>query len=64
MTFAHPRPIASLSHVRAKTFGRRLDDAALAIVRDMVAGEYSDIHLASFITACAGGGSTAARPSR
>lgn len=51
---AHPAPLDSLSHVRSRIYGRDLSDAAMhAIVRDVVAGRYSDIHLASFITACA-----------
>lgn len=54
---AHPVPLESLSFVRAKAYGRTLDLAAMgAIVRDVVAGHYADIHLASFITACAAGG--------
>jgi thymidine phosphorylase len=50
----HPAPLESLSFVRGKVYGRALDEGALrAIVIDVVAGRYSDIHLASFITACA-----------
>lgn len=50
---SHPRTLGSLSHVRAKIFGHRLDDGALGeIIHDIVRGSYSDIHLASFITAC------------
>lgn len=53
--FAHPRPLESLGHVRAKIHGQRLDRAALdAVVSDIAAGAYSDIHLASFLTACGG----------
>jgi thymidine phosphorylase len=53
--FAHPPPLDSLRHVRAKVHGERLDRAALtAIVNDIAAGAYSDIHLASFLTACGG----------
>jgi Thymidine phosphorylase len=53
--FAHPAPLESLGHVRAKIHGRRLDAAALsAVVDDIAAGRYSDIHLASFLTACGG----------
>jgi thymidine phosphorylase len=48
-------PLDSLSHVRAKVYGKRLDEAAMsAIVRDVAAGLYSDLHLAAFVTACAG----------
>lgn len=52
---AHAPPIASLSHLRGKVYGHRLDDAAMrAIMADVVAGHYSDLHLAAFVTACAG----------
>ena len=53
---AHPPPLDSLGLVRAKIYGRRLEaDALDAIVRDIAELRYSDIYLASFITACAGG---------
>ncbi|HEX6434974.1 MAG TPA: hypothetical protein VFZ87_12060, partial [Gemmatimonadales bacterium] len=53
--FAHALPLESLRHVRAKVFGQRLDAAAMsAIIHDIAAGYYSDIHLASFLTACGG----------
>jgi thymidine phosphorylase len=49
----HPDPIASLSHVRSRVYGHRLDGQALhSIVHDVAAGRYSDVQLASFITAC------------
>jgi len=55
VTLSHPEPVDSLSHVRAKVYGGRLDDAAiLAIVKDVADRRYSDIHLSAFITACAG----------
>lgn len=51
---SHPRPLKSLSSVRGKVYGRRLAAEPLRqIVSDVVAGRYSDIHLSSFITACA-----------
>jgi thymidine phosphorylase len=44
-----------LRHVRAKIHGNRLDAAALAeVIQDVAHGYYSDIHIASFLTACAG----------
>lgn len=53
--FAHPPPLDSLRHVRAKIHGQRLGAEALgAIINDIAAGAYSDIHLASFLTACGG----------
>lgn len=55
VTLAHPRPLESLSRVRAKVYGQRLDAAALHdIITDVVAGRYSDIELSAFVTACAG----------
>jgi thymidine phosphorylase len=49
----HPRPLDSLSRVRAKVYGHQLSEMDLQeIIRDVVAGRYSDVHLASFITAC------------
>jgi len=51
---SHPVPLESLSMLRGKVYGRRLDAASLAsIVGDVTAGRYSAIHLSSFITACA-----------
>ena len=48
----HPDPLNSMSAVRAKVYGHRLDAPRLAaIVRDVVAERYSDVHLATFITA-------------
>ncbi|MCW3478935.1 thymidine phosphorylase family protein [Neisseriaceae bacterium JH1-16] len=53
--FSHMPVLASASHVRAKVFGQTLDRAALqAIVDDAVSGRLSDLHLAAFVTACAG----------
>ena len=55
VSLSHPDPPESLSHVRAKVFGHDLDDAAMDdVVADIVAGRYSDIQLACFVTACAG----------
>ncbi|WP_238455883.1 thymidine phosphorylase family protein [Azohydromonas lata] len=52
---SHAPTLDSLSHVRAKVYGHRLDAAALhAVIGDVAAGRYSDLHLAAFITACAG----------
>jgi thymidine phosphorylase len=54
ITISHPDPLESLSNVRSRIYGKRLEaDALRAIIGDIVAGEYSDIDLSSFITACA-----------
>jgi thymidine phosphorylase len=49
----HPDPISSLARIRSRVFGNHLDQNALSsIISDIAAGRYSDVHLASFITAC------------
>ncbi|MFP4597778.1 MAG: thymidine phosphorylase family protein [Persicimonas sp.] len=53
--FTHPRSVESLSYVRHKIYGGELDEAQLlAVIRDVVAGRYADVHLAAFVAACAG----------
>lgn len=48
----HPRPLDSMSFVRAKVYGHRLDGDRLGtIIKDIVAERYSDVELAAFITA-------------
>lgn len=55
VTLRHPAPLESLGHVRAKVYGRRLTASAIgAVIGDVAAGRYSDLHLAAFVTACAG----------
>lgn len=56
ISLAHPAPVESLGHIRAKVFGHRLTDAAITtVVNDIVAGRDSAIELAAFVTAFAGG---------
>ena len=51
---AHPPALESLADVRRRIYGNRLDGPALSgIVRDVVDGRYSDVHLSSFLTASA-----------
>ena len=52
----HATPLESLQYVRAKVYGRRLDYPSLrALMDDVSRGRVSDLHLAAFVTACAGG---------
>lgn len=52
---SHSPPVESLSQVRAKVYGEKLSAAGIeSIVRDIVAGRYSDIDLAAFVTVFAG----------
>lgn len=54
VTLGHAPPLSSLSHVRAKVFGNKLDSGAFnAIIGDIEKGRYSNIQLSAFITACA-----------
>jgi thymidine phosphorylase len=51
---SHPDPVESLGQVRSRIYGKQLSEAALrSIITDVVDGKYSDIHLSSFVTACA-----------
>lgn len=53
----HPPQLSSLAHLRSKVHGNRLDYPALrSLMDDISRGRLSDIHLASFVTLCAGGG--------
>lgn len=55
VAFSHAPHIESLSYVRSKIYGHRLEsDALQQIVADIVAGRYADVHLSAFITACSG----------
>ena len=54
---SHPRPLESLSGVRAKIYGNELNGGAYSsIIADVVEGRYSDLHIAAFLTACAARG--------
>ncbi len=54
ITVSHLNPIDSLRHVRAKIYGNDLSEAKMKeIVQDIVSGNYSNVHLSAFITACA-----------
>jgi thymidine phosphorylase len=49
---SHAPSLESLSSVRRRIYGERLDGPALGgIVADVVAGRYADVHLAAFLTA-------------
>ncbi len=56
VSFSHMDPLESLGSVRAKIYGHRLAEPQFGeIIDDILAGRYSDIHIAAFVTACAGG---------
>jgi len=48
----HPKPIASMSFVRAKLYGHRLEPVRIrTIIEDIVRERYSDVELAAFVSA-------------
>ncbi|SOY70940.1 thymidine phosphorylase family protein [Cupriavidus taiwanensis] len=56
ITVAHAPTLDSMSQVRAKIYGHRLDAPALgSIISDVAAGHYPGTHIAAFLSACAGG---------
>lgn len=56
VTVEHAAPVKSLSFVRSKVYGNEFKGKELdLIMEDIVKGRYSDIHISSFLTACAGG---------
>lgn len=53
ISLTHLKPVASLKYLRSKIYGNELSAQDFQeIITDIVAGKYSNIHLASFITAC------------
>lgn len=53
---SHPRPLGSLQYVKDKVQGNTLNEQEIeSIVKDITDGNYSDVHIASFLAACAGG---------
>jgi thymidine phosphorylase len=54
VTVSHQKHLYSLSSVRSKIYGNILDEKEIkGIIEDIVAGRYSDIHIATFLTAYA-----------
>ncbi len=54
--FRFARPSDAMSHVRAKIFGSPLREGAFeAVIGDIVAGRLSNVEIAAFLVACAGG---------
>ena len=55
IAISHLQPITSLGKVRAKIYGKELDEVSYnEIIKDVVAGHYSNIEIAAFVSACAG----------
>lgn len=51
----HPQPLESMSAVRAKVYGHRLEGERInAIIQDIAAERYSDVELAAFVSAFSG----------
>lgn len=55
VSFVHPLPVESMKLVRKKMYGKVLSEGDFkGILNDIIAGRYSNVELAAFITACAG----------
>jgi thymidine phosphorylase len=55
LAIRHPPVLESLRHIRSKIYGAPLGyEELVCIMRDVAASRLSDLHLASFVTACAG----------
>lgn len=55
ISFSHVQPVSSMSSIRAKMYGKALVYTDFQnIINDIVKGEYSNIEIAAFITACGG----------
>ncbi len=55
LTVSHLNPLNSLRYLRSKIFGNELNFNEInEIIKDIVIGNYSNIQLSAFITACAG----------
>ncbi len=53
---SHPKPLRSLSYIHTKVYGNELDAESLdTIINDVMEGQLSDVQIAAFLTACAGG---------
>jgi thymidine phosphorylase len=56
VSVSHPDPVESLGRVRGKLYGRRFDPEGIeAILDDILAGRYLDVHIAAFVLACGPG---------
>lgn len=54
ISLSHVPPVVSLKEVRSKIYGNKIKAKGFEdIINDIVLGRYSNIHIASFITACA-----------
>ncbi len=54
---SHPKPLESLEYIRSKVYGHRLTAEQIQlIVKDIISGRLSDIHIAMFLAAAAGKG--------
>ena len=52
---SHLPPLHSMSHVRAKIYGRQLDQQSFSeIINDITAEKYSNVFLSAFVSACSG----------
>lgn len=50
---SHPPPLKSVSYLHSKIYGNTLNQHQIdSILADIISGNYSDIHISAFLTAC------------
>lgn len=50
---SHPPPLKSISYLHSKIYGNTLSQRQIdSILTDIISGNYSDIHISAFLTAC------------
>ncbi len=55
ITISHPKTLESVNYIRSKIYGNQLSKHEIkSIIRDVVSGQLSDIHIAMFIAASGG----------
>jgi thymidine phosphorylase len=56
IAISYPKPLKSLGYIRGKVYGKRFNPyKTRAIVKDIVSGHLSAIHIAAFLVVCTGG---------
>jgi thymidine phosphorylase len=55
ISFSHVQPVSSMGSIRSKMYGKKLTENNFQnIINDIIKGQYSNIEIAAFITACGG----------
>lgn len=56
ISLSYPGPLDSLGYIRGKIHGKKFNQYTIReVIKDVVTGRLSDIHISSFLSVCAGG---------